>query len=78
MPFSYYWATQCQLNEKLPDIYQAFARTNGNFYLLPPDEVIEQTINKEQKGRGDIIGISTSIGSVQKWVLSSHVKALLN
>ena len=36
--------------------------------LLPPDKVIEQTINKEQKGTGGIIGSSTSIGSVQRWV----------
>ena len=82
--FSYYWATQCQLNEKHPAIYQAFAqgdfctkRTIGNFNLLPPNQVIEQTINKEQKGPGGIIGISTSIGSVQRWVLSSHTFATL-
>ena len=34
--------------------------------------MIEQTINRDQKGLGGIIGISTSTGSVQRWVLSSH------
>ena len=33
-------------------------------------QVIEQTINKEQKGSGEITGISTSGGAVQRWILS--------
>ena len=44
----------------------------GNFNMIPPDQVIEQTINKDQKGPGGIIGFSTSPGCVQRWVLSSH------
>ena len=52
-------------------------RSNGNFNLLPPDQVIEQTINKDQKGKGGIIGISTSVGSVQRWVLTSHTIAAI-
>ena len=39
----------------------AIKRTNGSFNMLPPDQVIEQTINKEQKGRGGIIGMVTSV-----------------
>ena len=40
-------------------------KTDGSF-KLPPDQVIEQTIDKEQKGAGGIIGISTSDGAVQR------------
>ena len=40
--------------------------------MLPPYQVIEQTINKDQKGAGGIIGNSTSTGTIQRWVLSSH------
>ena len=50
-------------------------RADGILKKLPPDQVIEQTINKEQKGAGGIIGISTSDGAVQRWVLSSHITA---
>ena len=46
--------------------------------MLPPDQVIEQTVNREQKGPGGIIGISTSVGSVQRCVLSSHITATLS
>ena len=49
-------------------------RTDGSFNKLPLDQVIEQT-SKEQKGAGGIIGISTSDGAVQRWVLSSHITA---
>ena len=40
--------------------------------MLLPDQVIQQTINRNQKGPGGIIGISTSQGSIQRWVLSIH------
>ena len=41
-------------------------KTDGSFNKLPPDQVIEQTIGKEQKGAGGITGISTSDGAVQR------------
>ena len=40
--------------------------------MLPPDQVIEKTINKAQKGPLCITGISTSQGSLQRWVLARH------
>ena len=80
--FTYYWASQMQLHESHPEILEQFVngnfavkRTDGSFNMLPPDQCIEQAINKEQKGAGGIIGISTSAGAVQRWILSSHVTA---
>ena len=77
--FTYYWASQKVLHETHPLMYDAFKssafstrRTAGKFNMLPPDQVIEQTINKEQKGSGGLIGCSTNTGTVQIWVLSSH------
>ena len=76
------WATQQKLQSAHPDMYNEFLnghfavrRTAGTFNMLPSDQVIEQTINKEQKGAGGIIGISTSTGAVQRWVLLSHIIA---
>ena len=83
--FSYNWATQQQLHLTHPAIYHkiikdhfSVKRARGNFNKLPPDQVIEQTINKEQKGSGGIIGISTSDGAIEKWILSSYIIAGLN
>ena len=52
-------------------------RTVGHFKGLLLYQVVEQTINKEQKGKGSIIGGSTSEGIVQRWVLMSHILASL-
>ena len=46
--------------------------------MLPPNQVIEQSINKQQKGPGGIIGYTTSTGSIQRWVISSHVITKIN
>ena len=45
--------------------------------MLPPDQVIEQTINKDQKEPVGITGKSTSQGSKQRLVLSIHNTAKL-
>ena len=34
--------------------------------MLPPDQIIEQTINKDKKGPGGIIGTPTSQGTMQR------------
>ena len=41
--------------------------------MIASDQCIEQTINREQKCRGGITGFSTSVGTVQRWVLTSHI-----
>ena len=57
--FSYYWASQQALPEHHPAIYEEFKegsfsvrRTIGKFNKVSPDQVIKQTINKDQKGPG--------------------------
>ena len=45
--------------------------------MLPPDQIIEKTINKDQKGPGDIIGLSKSQSTMHRWVLFSHNTATL-
>ena len=71
--FSYYWCSQQKIQHKLPVIYQQLQqgnfstrRTKGKFNMLPPHQVIEQTINKDKKGPRGIIGISTSQGTMQR------------
>ena len=80
--FTHCFASFQKLDETHPSILDQFQRgnfaikrTNGSFNMLPPDQVIEQTINKEQKSPAGIIGIATIIACVQRWVLSSHVIA---
>ena len=81
--FIYYCCSQQQFQNKFLIIYQQFQHgnyslrcTKGKFNILSLDQIIEQDINKDQKGPG-IIGISASQGSVQRWVLFSHNSATL-
>ena len=80
--FTHCFAALQNLQESHPAIFDEFQRgnfavkrTDGVFNMLPPDQVIEQTINREQKGPAGIIGSSTNLGCVQRWVLSSHIIA---
>ena len=57
--FSYYWTSQQALPEHYPAIYEEFKKggfsvrhTIGKFNKVSPDQVIEQTINKDKKGLG--------------------------
>ena len=44
---------------------------------MPTDQVLEQTINKDSKGAGGLIGISRDENARTKWFLASHVRAHL-
>jgi hypothetical protein len=50
-------------------------RQPGKFNKIATDQAIEQTINREQKCAGGIIGYCTSESTVQRWVLTSHIAA---
>ena len=82
--FSCNWATQQQLHLTHPAIYRKFVkghfsvkRSRSSFNKLPPDQVIKQTINKEQKVSGGKIEMSTLHRAVQRWILSSPIIARL-
>ena len=52
--------------------------SQGKFNCLPSDQVIEQIVNKEQKGPGGIIGLRRTPGNVQQWVTTSHIIAIIS
>ena len=47
-------------------------RKLASFNKVPSDQIIEQTIKKDQKGSGGIVGFSTSESTVQRWIVSNH------
>ncbi|CAB4001853.1 Hypothetical predicted protein [Paramuricea clavata] len=79
---TYYLVSMKKLPETHLHIHQQFEaghfsvrRQQGKFNKIPSDQAIEQTINRQQKCAGGIIGFSTSEGTVQRWALTSHVAA---
>ena len=66
-----------------PEIYKEFRngnfstkRTKGNCNLLPPDQVIEQTITKNQRWYNRYQYIDWICA--ERWVLTSHTQGLTN
>ena len=69
--FSYHCCRGKLIKDNRLSVYEAFIQGNfstkrkaGNFNMLPSDQVIEQTINKQQIGSGGIISYITSIGTI--------------
>jgi len=44
---------------------------------MAPDQVLEQTLNRDSKTSGGIIGISNHEEARTKWFLTSHIRAQL-
>ena len=51
--------------------------TSSSFSQVAVDQTIEQTINRDTKSKGGIIGFSLNKGAVQRWLLTSHERAAI-
>ena len=47
------------------------------FSQVAVDHTIEQTLNKDTKTKGGIIGFSLNKGAVQRWILTAHERAAI-
>ena len=82
---SVYLLDMKSLEEKHPGVMSAFQagefvvqRSNGSaFSQVPVDQTIEQTVNRDTKTKGGIIGFSVNKGAVQRWLLTSHERAAI-
>lgn len=82
---SVYFLDMQSLEKKHPNVLSAFQagefvvqRTNNSsFSRVPVDQTIEQTVNRDTKTKGGIIGFSVSNGSVQRWLLTFHERAAI-
>ena len=77
---TYNLVTQQNLEVTHPNIFKEFLagtfsgrRKLGSFNKVPSDQVVEQTINKDLKGSGGIVGFSTSESRVQRWIVLNHI-----
>ena len=79
-----YWSTLMTLSSSHPDAEAAFTsgeisvqRSERAFSQVAVDHAIEQTVNRDSKTPGGIIGMSTSIAATQRWLLTAHDRATL-
>ena len=81
---SVYWCDM-SLKERHPAAHEAFQggefvaqRSTGNsFSQVAVHQTIEQTVNRDTKSKGGIIGFSLNKGLVQRWLLTSHGRAAI-
>jgi len=79
-----YLIDMLNLPESAPEFYGMFAkgsvtvnRTGKKFASMAPDQVMEQTLNRDSKASEGIIGISDHEKARTKWFLTSHIRAQL-
>ena len=72
-----YWCEMTVLPKTHLDAHEEFRvqRSNWAFRQIPADQANEQTINRDSKTEGGIIGFSQKPGAVQKWIASAHRRA---
>ena len=49
--------------------------TSHGFSQLPVDQTIKQTLNRNTRTKGGIIGFSLKKGAMQRWMLTAHARA---
>ena len=81
---SVYWCDMMSLEDAHPSTHEAFKagdfvvqRSSSAFSQVAVDQTIEQTINRDTKLKGGIVGFSLNNGAVQRWLLTSHERAAI-
>ena len=78
-----YWTQMQNLEHTHPEAYKllnngqfAVQRTSKHgFSKVATDQTIEQTLNRNTKTKGGIIGFSLKRGAVQRWLMTAHKRA---
>ena len=84
---SIYLIDMLQLPETHPQLYQEFldgnhtvsrAKSESKFNTVSTDMALEQSLNKDMKTKGGIVGFSQDYDSLEKWTLTSHLRAAVH
>ena len=84
---SIYMIDMLQLPEAHPQLYEEFlnghhtvsrAKSKSKFNTVSTDMALEQSMNKDTKTKGGITGFSQNYSSVEKWTLTSHLRAAVH
>ena len=78
-----YWAQMKALPTSHPEANTylqnggfAIQRSHASpFSLIPIDQTIEQTVNRDTKTKGGTVGFSLNRGAVQRWMLTAYERA---
>ena len=79
-----YLVDMLRLPHYAPDVYQQFldgkhtvsrSKKASRFNAVSTDMALEQSLNRESKVKGGIIGVTHDSDSVEKWTITSHLRS---
>ena len=77
-----YIADMHRLQETAPDVHQEFMngnhpvkRSKNKFNQVWSDMALEQSVNRDSKTKGGIVGITLQKNALDRWFLTAHVRA---
>ena len=80
-----YWLQMLKLPKTHPKAHAYLSsgnfgvqRTVQQFSICPVDQTIEQTLNRDTKTKGGIVGFSIYKSAVQRWILNAHERAAIS
>ena len=73
-----YWYDMVSLaNALLEAVEFAVQRSHNVFPQVPVDMAIKQSINRDTKSKGEVIGSGLRCGNVQRWIATAHDRAAI-
>ena len=80
-----YWLHMINLPKTHPEAHEYLSnggfcvqRSSNKFSQSAVDQTIEQTLNRDTKTKGGIIGFSVNKSAVQRWLLNAHERAAIS
>ena len=76
-----------ELPSKHPDLYHNFVignhavsrnKNKSSFNSVSTDMALEQSMNRDSKTKGGIVGVTQDINAVEKWTLTAHLRAAVH
>lgn len=80
-----YWLEMLQLPQTHPQCHDQFLvpgqwtvqRSSHPFTSIACDQAIEQTVNKDSKTKGGMVGLTLNRNASQRWILSHHERSAI-
>lgn len=82
---TFYYCTMQMLEQTHPDLHEKLQSghfsvqmsTSNTFGKIPEDQTIEETVNRSSKIPGGIIGKSTNVQAVNRWITTAADRAMI-
>jgi hypothetical protein len=64
--------------EHIADNWTVQRKKDSNFSSVPCDQTIEQTLNRDSKMKGGLVGFTLNKGAVHRWILGQAERSAIS